>query len=440
MIGRRRGSLRGRLLLTLAVGLLVLIGVQALLSYRVTLSEVDRVFDVQMKQIASALTRAGQQMPADGLRMTQGSEDDFDLWIRQRPRATGEAGGRVGEVAGPVTRQLNGRAVRRIVVHTQTTSIEITQDIGARRELAAEVALHTMWGPALAGAGLVLALLAVVATLTSPLHRLRREVAARESSDLSPLSTTGLPSELAPVVEEMNRLMERIAVAFALQRTFVADAAHELRTPLAALTLQVDSVSLATGSAERELALRTLRTGLARAARVVDQLMLLARTDDAPEPIPALAAPVALKPLLVQLVRDRTAMTESKRQTLEIFACESTLLLAEPMQLRTLFANLLDNAVRYTPAGGSIQVHCVHAPHAWRITVHDSGPGIPEAEHALVRERFYRVAGTAGEGSGLGLAIVEGILRSSGASLELSRSSLGGLAATVVWPDMAADA
>jgi two-component system OmpR family sensor kinase len=272
-----------------------------------------------------------------------------------------------------------------------------------------------------------------------PLHRVAREVASRRPDSLEPLPAGAVPSEVRPLVEALNHLLARLAQALAVQRAFVADAAHELRTPLTALQIQLQLTERANDETGRRQALGELRAGLERAIHLVQQLLTLARQ----EPGAGAAAPftrLALADLARQGLADHAALAHARRIDLGARELDAEAWVqGDAAALRTLLGNLVDNAVRYTPEGGRIDVTVVRdpptaaAPACW-LCVSDSGPGIPVEERERVLARFYRRPGQDETGSGLGLAIVQRIAEHHQARLVLDTSPLGGLRIAVGFP------
>ena len=220
-------------------------------------------------------------------------------------------------------------------------------------------------------------------------------------------------------------------MAWAGQRAFVADAAHELRSPLTALKLQAQVLrrlgETDAPEPERQAALAALIAGVDRVGRLVEQLLALARTEPgAPQPAPQ---PVALAALLGQVLADEAApLAASRGSQLALTADDSLAVPGDAAELRVLVRNLVDNALRYSPPGGTVQITLAASPAGPLLTVDDSGPGIPKAERERVFERFVRGAASAETtGSGLGLAIVRQIARRHGAGVALGISPLGGL-------------
>jgi two-component system OmpR family sensor kinase len=233
-------------------------------------------------------------------------------------------------------------------------------------------------------------------------------------SDLEPVDTTDLPQEIRPLVDELNLLFERLAQSFEAQSRFVADAAHELRTPLAALTLQLDALQRADTAAARERAQARLVTGMTRASRMVEQMLQLARVQAGTAP-PGPARSVDLAELAREAVTEGQAAAQARGIDLGLAQAESGTLSGDAQALRVLIANLVDNAMNHCPAGGGVDLRvrrqhaCGADPDRLELIVDDSGPGIAPTDRPRVFERFVRLPGTDTPGSGLGLSIVKSI-------------------------------
>ena len=250
-----------------------------------------------------------------------------------------------------------------------------------------------------------------------PLAGLRRELAGRSQADLSPVKVE-VPEEIQPVVTEINELLERLQQSLASQRNFVSDAAHQLRTPIAALQAQVEATA-SESAPETRKRLEGILTAAQRLSHLVDQMLALARA----EPSKAQTqSEISLEALVQQAAETWLPYAIDKRIDLG-FELEPATVHGNGLLLQELLGNLLDNAVRYTPEGGTITVACGEAEgHAW-LTVEDSGPGIPDNEKDRVFERFYRLPGSESSGSGLGLAIVRQIALQHGGTISVGRSS-----------------
>jgi signal transduction histidine kinase len=263
----------------------------------------------------------------------------------------------------------------------------------------------------------------------APLRSLAGEIAAREPERLSPLVPATAPVEVRPLLDALNALFGRVGQALEAERRFTADAAHELRTPLAALAAQAQVAERARDDAERQHAIAQLVVGSRRAARLVEQLLTLARLDPEAE---APAARVDLQRLAEEVCAAHGSLAIEKGIALSLDARPAGVS-GNADTLGVLLRNLVDNALRYTPAGGRVQVE-VRGGERPELAVVDSGPGIPAEARQRVFARFHRLAGQDSEGSGLGLSIVARIAERHGASVRLEDAAGGGLRAVVGFP------
>ena len=311
--------------------------------------------------------------------------------------------------------------------------IQVAQPYSVRNRIAATVALRTAWPLAAVLPLLGLLIWFTVGKGLSPLERLARDVGRRSPDALDPLPQRGLPIEVRPLVQSLNDLLQRLERALHTQRAFVADAAHELRTPLTALRLQAQVAERATDQAERGEALGNLKQGVERASHLVQQLLTLAREEDLPAQIGPAA--VRLDELARDVLAEYTPLAQTRGVDLGLARIEALTVAGAAAGLRTLLSNLVDNAVRYTPAPGRVDIAAFRDGAQAALEVSDSGPGIPPEERTRVFDRFYRRAGEISDGSGLGLAIVKQIVEHHGGSIALQDAgSAGGLKVAVRLP------
>lgn len=309
--------------------------------------------------------------------------------------------------------------------------IQVAQPLAVRQQRAAALAVRT-----LAPLGLMLPVLGaaiwlIVGAQLRPLDRLADSVRMRQPEALEPLGESALPDEIRPLVVALNELLARLRAALGAQQAFVADAAHELRTPLTALRLQLQLAEQAGDETEKQAAFTQLRGGIDRAARLVEQLLNLARHEGAA----AATGSVALDELAREVVGDLATLAEARRQDLGIAGSEPVTVHGDAHALRMLLRNLVDNALRYTPEGGRVDVTVGRAAGAPFLQVTDTGPGIAPADRERVFDRFYRVAGAGAAGTGLGLAIAQSIVKNHHANIELGDNPDGpGLRVTVRFP------
>lgn len=259
----------------------------------------------------------------------------------------------------------------------------------------------------------------------APLEEIRRTIRNRKLHDLSPIDPTDAPEEIRPFIDSINDLMRRLSVSMQVQQRFVADAAHQMRTPLAGLKTQAELALRQRDLEGIEQTMRQIALGADRASRLINQLLALARAESH---TPAGMQRLDLRALSESVTRDWVAQAQSGDIDLGYEAGpEAVLVDGNPLLLRELLGNLIDNAIRYTPAGGTVTVRMICQGEAAIVDVEDNGTGIPAAEQALVFERFYRVLGTETEGSGLGLAIVREIAELHHGSARLLPTDTGAL-------------
>ena len=415
-------SLRARLLASLHGGVVLVGAAGGWVVYRSALAEADVFFDYHLRQTALLL----RDQPVEYLLSQQIAPADaaYDFVVQvwtldgarvylsrphtELPEATTLGFSTVATTEGR-WRVYGAQALTRVV--------QVAQPMSVRSQRAAELALRTLAPFALLLPLLALLIWLAVGHALKPLGRLTGLVKARGVHSSEPLPQTPLPEEVQPLVAALNELLERLNAARERERDFMADAAHELRTPLTALYLQLGTLTRAGSAAERAAAMQELAEGVQRAIRLVEQLLALAR--EAPRQSPP-REPVALEPLAREVVAELVPLADARHVDLGLSAAQPLTVTADPDALRTLLRNLVDNAVRYSGEGGRVDVavEADGAGHAM-LTVSDSGPGIPSAEHARVFDRFYRRAGTGPPGSGLGLAIVKAIADAHAATVTL---------------------
>ena len=266
-----------------------------------------------------------------------------------------------------------------------------------------------------------------------PLRTLGEQVARRDPDNLAPLDAGTPPAEVAPLVGSLNHLFERVGQSFARERQFTADAAHELRTPIAALRTQAQVALGATTDFERAKALRQVVAGCDRAARLVDQMLTLARLDPAQADRPA--APCNLVAIARSALADAAPGALDRAIDVELVAEDDCTVAGDPALLSVLVRNLVDNAVRYGGSGTRVRVTVARDGGGVELRVADDGPGVPAADMGRLGERFYRQMGTAATGSGLGLSIVRRIAEVHGALLAFRAAEAGtGLVVSVRFP------
>jgi two-component system OmpR family sensor kinase len=433
-------SLRGRLLWFLLAAITIAAVAQASIAYRTALQDADQIFDYHMQQMALSLRSrvplTSSEEPANVETPVAGNDDlVVQVWSPdgvQVFKSVSHARLPQRAVLGFSNVRANGTTYRIFSIQANNQTVQVAQDLAVRRSMAGNLALRTLGPIAVMMPILMVVVWWVVSGSLEPVARVRKQVASRQADDLSPVSEAGLPDEVRPLVQELNLLFGRVRTAFDAQQHFVGDAAHELRTPLAALKLQVQSLERANDNPDaRKIAIGRLGAGIERATRLVEQLLVLARQEASATPLQT----VDLAGVARRAVADLVGLAQARNIDLGLQRADSADIEGQPDALMILARNLVDNAIKYTPNGGTVDVSVVADAGVARLTVEDSGPGIPLAERERVFDRFYRVPGSDAAGSGLGLAIIKSIAERHGATLALGESArLGGLEVTVTFP------
>ncbi|HSW06317.1 sensor histidine kinase [Aquabacterium sp.] len=433
-------SIRVRLLLSLLVALVLAAAVVGGVTYRNVLHEAETLFDYQLRQMALSLRDQGE-IAGDEAAALRDEDLDFvvQIWrIDGRSVYASRAHKSLpsSAVMGFADIAVDGRQWRSFGIAAHDRVIQVAQPIAIREGLAANAALRSVLPLVAVAPLLAAALWWLIERSLRPLSRMARALRETDVATLRPLPDAGLPDEVAPLVRSLNAMLERLGQAFDSQRAFVADAAHELRSPLTALKLQAQLLRRAGDEHSRGAALDTLVAGVDRATRLVEQLLTLARQE--PGAAPRAHEPVALAPLLRQVLADSAPLAQARGTALSLqveAADETASVPGDAAALAVLARNLVDNALRYTPAGGQVQAGVARDGGRLLLRIDDSGPGIPNAERERVFGRFVRGSTAAQDsGSGLGLAIVRSIAERHAAQLALLDSPLGGLRVELRFP------
>ncbi|MDP1659046.1 MAG: ATP-binding protein [Methylotenera sp.] len=444
-------SLRLRLVLLLSIGLGIAWLVAAWFTHMESRHEIDELFDAQLAQSAQVLLGTTRhelherdEHGEDEIAITHEYEQKlaFQIWregnllMRSTAAPTTTLGSdREGYSEGVI----NGEPWRVLTRWDAQYEfmIQVAEPLAARERLARHITLKMLLPTLIALPVLALLIWFGVGAGLRPLQQLKQEVKQRTANRLEPVAMAGVPEEAVPLVKALNDLFARLEDAFEGERRFTADAAHELRTPLAALKIQAQVALRSKDEAERNSALENVLHGVDRATRLVEQLLTLARVD--PETAVTNYKQLDLHALTVSVMADVEPLAHVKQIEMLLEEGQACHVLGDDTQLRLLLRNLLDNAIRYTPVGGRVSVS-VSDKDSVVLEVRDTGPGIPESEREQVQQRFYRIAGSGEEGSGLGLSIVRRIAELHGARLELGDNGTGpGLLVRVIWPKYFSD-
>lgn len=434
-------SIRARLLIALIVLVAIISLLAAGVTYRRVLGETSTLFDYQLRQMALSLRAQISLAPRVEVPPDQGGSDFvIQIWDPFGARVYLSRPGLPlinQTILGYADLSLQGEKWRAYGLQTTDGVIQIAQPARVREELARAAALRVVVPLVFLLPIMIVCVTWIVQTGLYPLRFVTAEVQRRDAGTLTPLSTASLPLEIEPLVGELNRLLARLNEAFAAQRDFVADAAHELRSPLTSLRLQLQLLDRAPDEPARVDARDRLGAAVERAIHLAEQLLTLARIDPQ-EPGLELQL-LDIEPIAAQSIADCHALALARHVELSLQGGPALRVRGDGDAVRILVRNLVDNAVRYTPHGGSVQVTCHEARDGGVVLeVLDSGPGIPAADRERAFDRFYRLNTAQESGTGLGLAIVKAIARRHGASVTLDSgvpgSALSGLKVQVHFP------
>lgn len=435
----RTYSIRLRLLVATAFVIILATAIQVGIAYQVALREVGTISDYHMTQIAHAVRHGLLEPPGQAdLNDTEASRArSFFLVVTPLTDSSMVGQPNPANEAHPFSmRQIGQRTFRVFTLYTKTHKVEILQDRAIRSRNARRLALHTVT-PALILAPILLLLVWWGISLgLTPLARSRREIARRAPGDLRPLNMAGVPEELKPFIAEINILFERISEAFTAQQNFVGYAAHELRSPLTALRLQVQGLQRATSDETRQVATDRVIAGIDRATRLIDQILMLAREEaSGASPERTNLPGIARMAVSDVLPLARVHKTDLGAKLPEEDSDNAFDMNGDAEALRVMLRNLLENAVKYSPESGIVNLLLWREADRLILTIEDNGPGIAADERELVFERFRRGSAQTSPGSGLGLSIVKAIADRHQISITLGHSkALGGLAVSLSIP------
>ncbi len=421
---RMKDSIQIRLSVWLSLVVLAVAVIAGIVAFLAAFDEAHELQDDVLGQVATLFDRDHLPIP-EGTLDGPLSERDRDARLRVRllaPRTPGA--GAASPTALPaslhegIQTAVIGHKTYRVYVKQMGSGerIAVAQETAARNEIARDSALSSLIPLLILVPILVAVVTALVRKIFRPIARLSAEVDRRGEHELHPLVADPLPTEVRPFALAINRLLRRIARSMQAQQRFVADAAHELRSPLTAMSLQAERLADAEMSDTARERLSTLRHGIERGRALLDQLLTLARAQTAS------ARPVTLvevQTVYRRVLEDLIPLAQAKGIDIGVLGDAAFQVPADEIDLVTVVRNLVDNAIRYTPAGGRVDLAVTGTPDAILLEVEDNGPGIGEAERERVLDPFYRVLGSVAIGSGLGLSIVKTITERLGGTIRL---------------------
>lgn len=429
---KKRYSLQKRLIIYISLFSVVLGCVLIFAAYRIALEEINEVLDKQMQSLAERIAENHPEPLQSEIDLgKQYSEEDLfvDIWsytdTTLHPQDVLVAS---VKKAGFYTHQTPYGTWLTYIIPGDQLQIQVSQQKNVRQDLALELAVNMFLPYVLFLPFAIFGLSWVIRRSFQPLIDFKTELASRKAQELKPIEMKEYPLELELTIEEMNYLFGRISLAQQEQRQFVADSAHELRTPLTALNLQLQILLQQFPQSD---ALHNLSLGILRMQHLVNQLLSLAKqdvTEGLTEPVQSLS----LNQMTVACIEQLIQLALQKEIDLGVEQQQELLIQGQASALHSIIYNLIDNAIKYSPEHGVINVSILQQGQQAILQIEDSGVGIDPAQFNQIRQRFYRVHNHAEIGSGLGLSIVDKATERLGGTLEFSKSSsLGGLCVQV---------
>ena len=425
---RLNESVQLKLSFTLSLAILAVAVVAGVFSFLSAFDEAHELQDDVLRQVAQLMDRQRllPAVPTTDIRLKDADEESRVIVQRLgavSPTTVGVDAGGVLPLPGTLTDGLHtlevGGEIFRVLVKTTASGerIAVAQESGFRNKIARDGALRTVMPFLVLMPVLLLIVGDLVRKMFRPIAALSKEIDQRAEQELHPVESRHLPVEVRPFAVAINRLLARVGQSMNAQRRFVADAAHELRSPLTALSLQAERLADVEMSGLARERLTTLRQGIERGRSLLDQLLTLAKAQSATD-LPK--SPVSVQAIYRRVLEDLMPLAEVKHIDIGFEGTQDAYVWASEMDMIAVIKNLVDNAIRYTPEGGRVDLSVNVSSGKAELRIQDGGPGIPLAERDRVFDPFYRTLGSEQIGSGLGLSIVQTIANRIGAEIRLS--------------------
>ncbi|MEO8419029.1 MAG: ATP-binding protein [Methylophilaceae bacterium] len=429
---RLNASIQLKLSFSLSLTILLVAVVAGIFSFVSAFDEARELQDDTLRQIAELFDRQHLSLVHLG---DDGRAKDSDEESRVIVQYLANGGKAVGKVDAGVPLPLPltlsdglhtlevGSEPFRVLVKTTASGerIAVAQETGVRDEIARDSALRTLMPFLILVPILLLIVTDLVRKMFRPIAALSTEIDQRaEQEELHPVEEGHLPVEVLPFIVAINRLLARVAKSMDAQHRFIADAAHELRSPLTAMSLQAERLSEAEMSDLARERLATLQRGIERGRNLLDQLLTLAKVQATPN-LPK--SPVSVQGIYRRVLEDLMPLAEAKHIDIGVEGAQDAQVLVSELDLTAVVKNLVDNAIRYTPDGGRVDLSVTIEDGSAMLQIKDSGPGIPTGERDRVFDPFYRTLGSDQVGSGLGLSIVKAVSDRIGAEVRLACSN-----------------
>ncbi|MDC9508526.1 ATP-binding protein [Pseudoalteromonas sp. Angola-4] len=436
-------SIRKRLTLIL-LSMMVLTCFLALVKgYQKSMNHGESLLDDELKIVAGVLIEQPLALSTNVVQVSNNSAQLlYQIWQNNSllSGSSSLTNNQISFSEGFQTANVAGQRMRVFVMSKNTRKVIVAEPMAKRFELAEAVILSAMLPMLWAVPLLAIFISFFVKYALAPLTRLSKQLASRQANDFTPINWQVTDEEIKPVINRLNDLFKRVETAYLRERFFASDAAHELRTPLSSLKINVHNLANKQSNSQNHQELQAMSQGINRLSNIVEQMLILGRTQ--PEQWQRQFSEQSLLTITQQVVSEQYNKIDEKNQTISLEG-DDFIINGDEFTLTTLITNLLSNAIKYTPDKGQIIIKLVSSNNGYSWQIDDSGAGMTEEQKERIFNRFYRVGGdqhpSGEQGAGLGMAIVQHIIAIYGASIHLANSPLGGLTVKVTFTGVKSD-
>ncbi|PKH89929.1 two-component sensor histidine kinase [Pseudoalteromonas sp. 78C3] len=436
-------SIRKRLTLIL-LSMMVLTCFLALVKgYQKSMHHGENLLDNELKIVAGVLIEQPLALSTNAVQVSNNSAQLlYQIWQNNSllSGSSSLSNNQISFSEGFQTANVAGQRMRVFVMRKNTRKVIVAEPMSKRFELAEAVILSAMLPMLWAVPLLAIFISFFVKYALAPLTRLSKQLATRQANDFTPINWQVTDEEIKPVINRLNDLFKRVETAYLRERFFASDAAHELRTPLSSLKINVHNLASKQSNSQNHQELQAMSQGINRLSNIVEQMLILGRTQ--PEQWQRQFSEQSLLAITQQVVSEQYDKIDGKNQTISLEG-DDFVINGDEFTLTTLIANLLSNAIKYTPDNGQIIIKLASSNNGFSWQIDDSGAGMTEEQKERIFNRFYRVGGdqhpSGEQGAGLGMAIVQHIIAIYGASIHLANSPLGGLTVKVTFTGVKSD-
>ncbi|WP_076924922.1 ATP-binding protein [Pseudoalteromonas sp. EB27] len=436
-------SIRKRLTLILLSMMVLTFFLALVKGYQKSMLHGENLLDNELKIVAGVLIEQPLALSKNAVQVSNNSAQLlYQIW-QNNSLLSGSSSLKNNQISfseGFQTANVAGQRMRVFVMRKNTRKVIVAEPMAKRFELAEAVILSAMLPMLWAVPLLAIFISFFVKYALAPLTRLSKQLATRQANDFTPINWQVTDEEIKPVINRLNDLFKRVETAYLRERFFASDAAHELRTPLSSLKINVHNLANKQSNSQNHQELQAMSQGINRLSNIVEQMLILGRTQ--PEQWQKQFSEQSLLAITQQVVSEQYDKIDEKNQTISLEG-DDFVINGDEFTLTTLIANLLSNAIKYTPNNGQIIIKLASNNNSFSWQIDDSGAGMTEEQKERIFNRFYRVGGdqhpSGEQGAGLGMAIVQHIIAIYGASIYLANSSLGGLTVKVTFTGVKSD-